>query len=149
MVPVLVQSLRTIPSHLTNTQMFLNRLRDTYIGSSCIMEFFDVSKLYINVPNQAAVQPFSNFSLKTRNINLHEPSTLDYGPSWTFYPQIMVLLKACLDGNMFKWSGNHFAQVGDLRMGQRFTPLSPFHAKIGAPLISSPGRIPPRNGYHS
>lgn len=46
---VLVQLLRFIPSHLTNTNAFLQKLRESRLEDGYVMESFDVSSLYTNV----------------------------------------------------------------------------------------------------
>ncbi|EYC43648.1 hypothetical protein Y032_0485g2323 [Ancylostoma ceylanicum] len=125
---ILVQLLRFIPAHSTNTQMFLERLRNTRVSNSCIMESFDVNALYTNVSNEAAMQAISELLLENeRNINLHGLST----------SQVMVLLKACLECNVFKWSGNYFAQIRGLAMGQRLVPTLAiaFMARVEAPVL--------------
>ncbi|VDM64687.1 unnamed protein product [Angiostrongylus costaricensis] len=45
-----------IPAHLTNTQMFLDRLRNARPKSAYVMESFDVTALYTNVSNDSAMQ---------------------------------------------------------------------------------------------
>ncbi|KAJ1367640.1 hypothetical protein KIN20_028591 [Parelaphostrongylus tenuis] len=47
----------------------------------------------------------------------------------------MVLLKECLNSSFFIWSGNYFAQIRRLAMGQRLAPTLAiaFMSKVEAP----------------
>ncbi|EYC22130.1 hypothetical protein Y032_0017g3168 [Ancylostoma ceylanicum] len=99
--------------NLTNTQMFLNRLRTTKITGNCVVESFDVNALYTNVSNDSAMQAiFEVLSEHAGTINPHGFSVSEF----------MLLLKACLDFNVFPWYGKFFAQIRGLAMGQRQAP---------------------------
>ncbi|EYC29522.1 hypothetical protein Y032_0006g3016 [Ancylostoma ceylanicum] len=109
--------------------MFLNRLRTTNITEGCVMESFDVNALYTNVSNDSAMQAiFELLSEHVGTINLHGFSI----------SQLMLLLKACLNCNVFRWYGRYFAQVRGLAMGQRLAPTLAiaFMAKIELPTLS-------------
>ncbi|KAK6763666.1 hypothetical protein RB195_024115 [Necator americanus] len=125
---IFAQVLSHIPAHLTNTRMFLDHLRTAQLTRDCVMESFDVEALYTNVSNDSAIQAmFELLKENIRTINLHGLSI----------SQLMVLLKACLDCNIFRWSGNYFAQLRGLAMGQRLAPTLAisFMAKIEAPVL--------------
>ncbi|EYC07252.1 hypothetical protein Y032_0071g551 [Ancylostoma ceylanicum] len=125
---IIGQLLNYIPAHLTNTQMFLNRLRTTKITENCVVESFDVNALYTNVSNDSAMQAiFELLSEHAGTINL-------YGFSVS---GVMLLLKACLDCNVFRWYGKYFAQIRGLAMGQRLAPTLAiaFMAKIEQPAL--------------
>uniref|UniRef100_A0A0K0CX44 Reverse transcriptase domain-containing protein n=1 Tax=Angiostrongylus cantonensis TaxID=6313 RepID=A0A0K0CX44_ANGCA len=53
---ILNQLLKHIAAHLTNTQMFLDRLRNGRLKIAYVMETIDVTALYTNVPNDYAIQ---------------------------------------------------------------------------------------------
>ncbi|KAK6756707.1 hypothetical protein RB195_014876 [Necator americanus] len=125
---IFAQVLSHIPAHLTNTRMFLDHLRTAHLTRDCVMESFDVEALYTNVSNDSSIQDmFELLKENIRTINLHGLSI----------SQLMVLLKACLDCNIFRWSGNYFAQPRGLAMGQRLAPTLAisFMAKIEAPVL--------------
>ena len=126
-----MQLLNYIPSHLPNTNSFLERLRGLRCNQKCFIESFDVSALYTNVSNDNALEAIHELLVENEgNINFH-------GLSIT---QVMVLLRACLGCNVFRWSGRYFAQVRGLAMGQRLAPVLAiaFMAKIEAPLSEIP-----------
>ncbi|XGW23514.1 hypothetical protein V3C99_005612 [Haemonchus contortus] len=56
---IVSQLLTKVPSHLSNTNQFLEKLRNLRLGSSCVMESFDVTSLYTNVQNEQALQALS------------------------------------------------------------------------------------------
>lgn len=88
---ILVQLLRYVPAHLSNTRMLLENLRSTQFNSTCIMKSFDVSALYTNVSNDSAMQAISEvLSVHYSHINTY-CSSID---------QIMALLNACLSCSM-------------------------------------------------
>ncbi|KAK6735610.1 hypothetical protein RB195_018681 [Necator americanus] len=108
--------------------MFLDHLRSAHLTRECVTESFDVGALYTNVSNDSAIQAmFELLKDNIKTINLHGLSI----------SQLMVLLKACLDCNIFRWSGNYFAQPKGLAMGQRLAPTLAisFMAKIEAPVL--------------
>ncbi|VDM64342.1 unnamed protein product [Angiostrongylus costaricensis] len=63
---ILTQLLKHIPAHLTNTQMFLERLRNAFPNNGYVLESFDVTALYTNVSNGSAMQATSNFLLNMK-----------------------------------------------------------------------------------
>ncbi|VDM61995.1 unnamed protein product [Angiostrongylus costaricensis] len=121
------QLLKQIPAHLTNTQMFLDRLRTAQPNSACVMESFDVAALYTNVSNDSAMQAI--FELLTQ----HEGETNMYGFR---KERLMTLLKECLRCSIFRWSGKYYAQIRGLAMGQRLAPslAIAFMSKVEAPV---------------
>ncbi|EYC44211.1 hypothetical protein Y032_0468g2007 [Ancylostoma ceylanicum] len=125
---ILAQLLSYIPSHLTNTQMFLNRLRSMQLEHNCVVESFDVTALYTNVSNERALQAIFELLIEYQgNINMHGLAVA----------QIMVLLQECLRCTIFRWSGNYFAQTRGLAMGQRLAPTLAiaFMSRIEAPVL--------------
>ncbi|EYC42711.1 hypothetical protein Y032_0521g2875 [Ancylostoma ceylanicum] len=125
---ILAQLLNYIPSHLTNTQMFLNRLRSMQLEHNCVVESFDVTALYTNVSNERALQAIFELLIEYQgNINMHGLAVA----------QIMVLLQECLRCTIFRWSGNYFAQTRGLAMGQRLAPTLAiaFMSRIEAPVL--------------
>ncbi|XGW09626.1 hypothetical protein V3C99_011701 [Haemonchus contortus] len=125
---ILTQLLRFIPSHLTNTHMFLDQLRRVRLSETCAMESFDVESLYTNVSNDAAMEAVLEL------LSQHESTVNMHGLS---IGQIMVLLKECLNCNIFRWSGKYYAQTRGLAMGQRLAPTLAiaFMAKIEVPVL--------------
>ncbi|KAK6736669.1 hypothetical protein RB195_019395 [Necator americanus] len=53
---IVSQILPKIPSHLSNTHHFLERLRNARVEGNCVIESFDVTSLYTNVKNSEALQ---------------------------------------------------------------------------------------------
>lgn len=53
------QLLSRIPAHLVNTGQFLGRLRWSGLERNCVMKSLDVTVLYTNVDNNAALQALS------------------------------------------------------------------------------------------
>ncbi|EYC01492.1 hypothetical protein Y032_0106g3723 [Ancylostoma ceylanicum] len=126
---IVSQLLTKIPSHLTNTAQFLDYLRNTNFDQRCVIESFDVTSLYTNVTNSAALQALSEMlELHCRNIEM-------YGMN---RQHIMLLIKECLSCNIFKWSGTYFCQQRGLAMGQRLAPVLAvcFMSKIEQPVLS-------------
>ncbi|KAK6735982.1 hypothetical protein RB195_018944 [Necator americanus] len=107
------QILPKIPSHLSNTHHFLERLRNAGVEGNCVIESFDVTSLYTNVKNSEALQALSEM------IDLYGNNLETYGPSKF---RIITLIKECLNCKIFRWSGNYFAQLRGLAMGQRLAP---------------------------
>ncbi|XGW33962.1 hypothetical protein V3C99_018028 [Haemonchus contortus] len=125
---ILVQLLKYIPSHPTNTQMFLNKLQALQPNSACVMESFDVESLYTNVSNVSAMEAVLELLNQYQSvINMHGFSI----------DQVMSLLKECLSCNIFRWSGEYFEQIRGLAMGQRLAPILAiaFMSKIEAPVL--------------
>ncbi|EYC04498.1 hypothetical protein Y032_0087g2047 [Ancylostoma ceylanicum] len=125
---VLIQLLRYVPAHLSNTKMFLDHLGSAKLSEDCVMESFDVTSLYTNVSNDSAIQAAHEFLMEHHNtMNL-------YGLS---IAHIMTLLKECLSCNIFRWSGRYYAQIRGLAMGQRLAPVlaGVFMAKIEQPVL--------------
>uniref|UniRef100_A0A0K0DIB8 Reverse transcriptase domain-containing protein n=1 Tax=Angiostrongylus cantonensis TaxID=6313 RepID=A0A0K0DIB8_ANGCA len=85
---ILIQLLKHIPVHLTNTQMFLDRLRNAHPNNAYVMESFDVIALYTNVSNDSAMQAIRELPIQ------HEGAINMYGFS---IQQLMTLLKECLN----------------------------------------------------
>uniref|UniRef100_A0A0K0CXK6 Fungal_trans domain-containing protein n=1 Tax=Angiostrongylus cantonensis TaxID=6313 RepID=A0A0K0CXK6_ANGCA len=110
---VLTQLLMYIPAHLTNTQMFLDRLRNAEPNNAYVMESFVVTAFYTNVSNDSAMQAIRELLIQ------HEGATNMYGFS---IQQLTTLLKECLNCSIFTWSGSYYAQIRGLAMGQRLAP---------------------------
>ncbi|KAK6726564.1 hypothetical protein RB195_004722 [Necator americanus] len=92
------------------------------------MESFDVELLYTKASNDSAIQAmFELLKENIRTINLYGFSIF----------HLEVILKACLDYNIFRWSVNYFAQLRGLAMRQRLAPTLAisFMAKIEAPVL--------------
>uniref|UniRef100_A0A0K0D9Z5 Reverse transcriptase domain-containing protein n=1 Tax=Angiostrongylus cantonensis TaxID=6313 RepID=A0A0K0D9Z5_ANGCA len=107
--------------------MFQDRLRTAQPSSACVTESFDVTILYTNVSNDSAMQAI--FELLTQ----HEGEINMYGFK---IEQLMALLKKCLSCSIFRWSGNYYAQIRGLAMGQRLAPslAIAFMSKVEAPV---------------
>ncbi|EYB83018.1 hypothetical protein Y032_0345g3120 [Ancylostoma ceylanicum] len=125
---ILSQLLKHVPAHLQNTNMFLERLRNTHFDRECVMESFDVTSLYTNVSNEAAMQAI--FEL----LSEHQTSLNLYGLS---VRHIMTLLKECLCCSIFRWSGHYYKQIRGLAMGQRLAPTLAiaFMSKVENPVL--------------
>lgn len=105
---VLVQLFKFIPSHLPNTNAFLQVLNATRAEDGYVMESFDVTSLYTNVSRESAVQAVSEI------IAEHQARLNLYGLTVV---QIMTLLNECLRCNIFRWCGEYYSQVRGLAMG--------------------------------
>uniref|UniRef100_A0A7I4Z6L7 Reverse transcriptase domain-containing protein n=1 Tax=Haemonchus contortus TaxID=6289 RepID=A0A7I4Z6L7_HAECO len=123
------QLLRYVPSHLPNTNEFLDRLRSCRLQENCVVESFDVTALYTNVNNNEALQAVSEM------LDEHETEIVTFGLSKV---HIMALIKECLNCNIFKWSGQYFSQKRGLTMGQRLAPVLAicFMGRIERPVIA-------------
>lgn len=126
---ILAQLFKFIPSHLPNTNAFLERLRNAReLGEGMVLESFDVTSLYTNVSNRDAVQAVHEILIEQQgNINM-------YGLS---IEHAIILLQECLNCNVFKWAGQYFKQIRGLAMGQRLAPALAvaFMSKIEAPVL--------------
>lgn len=88
-----MQLLRFVPSHLTNTSAFLQKLRKSRLEDGYVTKSFDVSSLYTNVSRDDALQAVSEIlSEHHANVNL-------YGLS---IAQIMTLVNECLSCSLFR-----------------------------------------------
>ncbi|XGW34592.1 hypothetical protein V3C99_018497 [Haemonchus contortus] len=123
------QLLRYVPSHLPNTNEFLDRLRSCKLQENCVIESFDVTALYTNVNNDEALQAVSEM------LDEHEAEVVTFGLSKV---HIMALINECLNCNIFKWSGQYFSQNRGLAMGQRLAPVLAicFMSRIERPVIA-------------
>ena len=126
---IVSQLLCKVPSHLSNTNQFLERLRNTRVEEGCVTESFDVTSLYTNVQNDHALQALSEM------LNTYGEAIQTYGLS---KQRIMVLIKECLSCNIFRWSGNYYMQLRGLAMGQRLAPVLAicFMSKIEEPVLT-------------
>ncbi|EYC38219.1 hypothetical protein Y032_0732g1913 [Ancylostoma ceylanicum] len=125
---ILAPLLKHVPAHLTNTNMFLERLRETRFNSECAIESFDVTSLYTNVSNKAALQAVSEL------LSEHHGSLTLYGFS---IRQVMTLLDECSKCSIFRWSGHYYKQIRGLAMGQRLAPTLAiaFMSKVEQPIL--------------
>lgn len=94
------QLLNFVPSHLENTEKLLDRSRSCRFPQHCVIESIDVTALYTNVDNVAALQALSEM------LDEHESSGVTFG----LRKSHMILVKECLCCNIFKWSGKFFSQ---------------------------------------
>ncbi|EYB84864.1 hypothetical protein Y032_0308g2042 [Ancylostoma ceylanicum] len=126
---IVSQLLPKVPSHLTNTRQFLERLHTTNFNGECVMESFDVSSLYTNVSTNDALQALHEMLM------VHEREIEMYGLSRT---RVMTLIRECLNCTVFKWSGNYFSQIRGLAMGQRLAPVLAicFMSRIEEPVLA-------------
>ncbi|EYC06420.1 hypothetical protein Y032_0076g1051 [Ancylostoma ceylanicum] len=126
---IVSQILQKIPSHLPNTNHFLEQLRSVRFNSDSAIESFDVASLYTNVQNDEALQALSEL------LNIHGACVQTYGLSKA---RLLTLIKECLSCNIFKWCGMYFAQVRGLAMGQRLAPVLAicFMSRIEAPVLA-------------
>uniref|UniRef100_A0A7I4Y5W9 Reverse transcriptase domain-containing protein n=1 Tax=Haemonchus contortus TaxID=6289 RepID=A0A7I4Y5W9_HAECO len=125
---ILGQLLRYIPAHLTNTTMLLNRLSSASFHEGCVMESFDVTSLYTNVSNEAALEAIYELLCE------HEPDLHLHGFTVT---QVMTILAECLECSFFRWSGEYYKQLRSLAMGQRLAPVLAiaFMSRIEKPVL--------------
>ncbi|EYB96818.1 hypothetical protein Y032_0146g2522 [Ancylostoma ceylanicum] len=124
---ILSPLLKHVPAHL-RTNMFLERLRAARVDNECATESFDVTSLYTNVSNEAALQAI--FELLSEN---HTSLTL-HG---FIIRQVMMLLDECLKCAIFRWSGHYYRQIRGLAMGQRLAPTLAiaFMSKVEQPVL--------------
>uniref|UniRef100_A0A7I4Y0P3 Reverse transcriptase domain-containing protein n=1 Tax=Haemonchus contortus TaxID=6289 RepID=A0A7I4Y0P3_HAECO len=122
------QILPYIPAHLTNTNMLLEKLLNVDLQENVVIESFDVTSLYTNVSNEAALE--ATFEL----LSDHEGSLNLYGFS---IANIMTVLKECLNCSFFRWSGVYYRQMRGLAMGQRLAPVLAiaYMSKIEKPIL--------------
>ncbi|EYC21254.1 hypothetical protein Y032_0020g81 [Ancylostoma ceylanicum] len=126
---IVSQLLAKIPSHLSNTEHFLQHLQEARFDRGCVVESFDVTSLYTNVQNDEALQALSELLDKhARDINT-------FGLSKA---RILILIRECLKCNIFKWSGKYFSQTRGLAMGQRLAPVLAicFMSRIEEPVLA-------------
>ncbi|VDL75157.1 unnamed protein product [Nippostrongylus brasiliensis] len=118
-----------IPSHLTNTRMFLDHLHNVHLHQNCVVESFDVTSLYTNVQNDQALQALSEM------LERHIANINTFGLERN---SIMTLVKECLNCNIFKWSGTYYSQLRGLAMGQRLAPVLAicFMSRIEEPVLA-------------
>ncbi|EYC41359.1 hypothetical protein Y032_0572g144 [Ancylostoma ceylanicum] len=126
---IVSQILPKIPSHLSNTDHFLQQLQNTKFDQNCVFESFDVTSLYTNVQNDAALQALSEL------LDKHARCINTFGLSKA---RILVLIRECLKCNIFKWSGKYFSQIRGLAMGQRLAPVLAmcFMSRIEEPVLA-------------
>ncbi|EYC10589.1 hypothetical protein Y032_0054g2445 [Ancylostoma ceylanicum] len=126
---ILSQILSKVPSHLPNTNHFLEQLHNAKFEGNCVVESFDVTSLYTNLQKSEALQALSEM------LNLHGTHLETYGLSRS---RLLTLVKECISCNIFKWSGRYFAQVRGLAMGQRLAPVLAicFMSRIEAPVLA-------------
>ncbi|VDP09413.1 unnamed protein product [Heligmosomoides polygyrus] len=84
--------LRFIPAHLPNTSALLDKLRETNVEDTCVMESFDVTSLYTNVSKGDAMQAVHEILVE------HEVQLALFGLN---IAQIMVLIDERLQCNIF------------------------------------------------
>ena len=122
------QLLNYVPSHLSNTGQFLDRLRASGFEQNCTIESFDVTALYTNVNNNEALQALSEM------LDEHGRSIVTFGLNKA---HIMTIVQECLNCNIFKWSGKYYTQLRGLAMGQRLAPVLAvlFMSRIEGPVI--------------
>ncbi|EYC26999.1 hypothetical protein Y032_0009g466 [Ancylostoma ceylanicum] len=126
---IVSQLLPKIPSHLSNTDHFLQHLQNTTFEQNCVLESFDVTSLYTNVQNDEALQALSEL------LDKHARYINTFGLSKA---RILVLIRECLKCNIFKWSGKYFSQIRGLAMGQRLAPVLAicFMSRIEEPVLA-------------
>ncbi|VDO28098.1 unnamed protein product [Haemonchus placei] len=93
--------------------MLLNKLSSASLHEECVMESFDVTPLYTNVSNEAALEAIYELLCE------HEPDLHPHGFTVT---QVMTTLAECLGCSVFRWSGEYYKLRG-LAMGQRLAPV--------------------------
>ncbi|XGW23140.1 hypothetical protein V3C99_005411 [Haemonchus contortus] len=125
---ILQQILQYVPAHLTNTNMLLEKLLNADLRGDVVVESFDVTSLYTNVSNEAALE--ATYEL----LNDHECTLRLYGFSVS---QIMTVLKECLNCSFFRWSGVYYKQIRGLAMGQRLAPVLAiaYMSKVEEPIL--------------
>ncbi|VDP55761.1 unnamed protein product [Heligmosomoides polygyrus] len=90
---------RFVPAHLPNTHVFLEKLRRITVDDDVVMESFDVTALYTNVPKDSALQAVWEILTEFQTgINLYGLTIV----------QLMTLINECLMCNVFKWSGDFY-----------------------------------------
>ena len=126
---ILSQLLPKVPSHLPNTQELVKQLRSMNIERGSIVESFDVTSLYTNVQNDAALQALSEM------LDKNYSTMVTFGLSKTC---ILTLIRECLKCNIFKWSGTYYSQIRGLAMGQRLAPVLAicYMSKIEEPVLA-------------
>ncbi|XGW13724.1 hypothetical protein V3C99_000216 [Haemonchus contortus] len=108
--------------------MLLNKLSSASLHEGCVMESFDVTSLYTNVSNEAALEAIYELLCE------HEPDLHLHGFTVT---QVMTILAECLGCSVFRWSCEYYKQLRGLAMGQRLAPVLAiaFMSKIEKPVL--------------
>ena len=114
---ILKQLLKFVPTHLWNTQDFLNRMR-TYQSSNGVPEnaiFFsiDVVNLYGSIPLDEAITAVSE-KLQT---HLKDVDTFGLSPD-----DVKVLMEQCLNNNVFRFDSDYYRQKLGIAMGNPCAP---------------------------
>ncbi|EYB96048.1 hypothetical protein Y032_0154g3010 [Ancylostoma ceylanicum] len=93
------------------------------------MESFDVTSLYTNVKNDAALQALSE---------LLDKHAWYISTFWLSKARVLLITRECLKCNISKWFGEYYSQVRELAMDQRLAPVLAicFMSRIEEPVLA-------------
>ena len=114
---ILKQLLKFVPTHLWNTQDFLNKIRShsmrNGIPEGAIFFSIDVVNLYGSIPIAEAIDAVTEKLKK----HLRDIDTFGLTPD-----DVKVLLEQCLNENVFSFNDQHFRQKLGIAMGNPCAP---------------------------
>ena len=114
---ILKQLLQFVPTHLWNTQDFLNRIRSHSVRhgvpEGTILFSIDVVNLYGSIPVAEAIEA----ATEKLTAHLREVNTFGLTPE-----DVKTLLEQCLNENVFSFNGDHYRQRLGIAMGNPCAP---------------------------
>ena len=114
---ILKQLLQFVPTHLWNTQDFLQRIHSHSerigIPKGAIFFSIDVVNLYGSIPVAEAIEAVT----EKLTVHLQEVDTFGLTPD-----DVKALLEQCLNQNVFSFNGDHFRQKLGIAMGNPCAP---------------------------
>ena len=135
---ILAQILSLTPTHLTNTQSYLTRLKDTFpngLPPKSIVFSFDVCNLYGSIPITEGIDAvISLIENNLSKINTFNLSITD----------IRTLLTHVLSNNFLRFNSKLFKQTSGIAMGNRLAPpvaiafMHAFETSIFSKLVDLP-----------
>ncbi|XP_072028434.1 uncharacterized protein [Amphiura filiformis] len=106
------------PHHITNTQDFVDKIKDIELGDDEIITSYDVTALFTCIPPTEAI--------KITRQCLEEDSNLANRTTWTI-DHIIEAEQLCLDTTYFSNNGQFYRQLYGCSMGN---PISPIIANL-------------------
>ena len=106
------------PHHVTNTQNFVDKIKDIELSETEIITSYDVTALFTCIPPGDAVKIVKQC--------LERDTTLDERTDWTIN-HIIEAVQLCLDTTYFSNNGQIYKQLHGCSMG---SPISPIIANL-------------------
>ncbi|MFH4981108.1 hypothetical protein AB6A40_007817 [Gnathostoma spinigerum] len=114
---ILSPLLQAVPSHLSNTAAFLERLGsipESATYKPYVYASFDVVSLYTNMDCGRAIESLQFFLAQNESITVRAGLTSK---------QITELVDICLRANYFSFAGTFYQQIRGVAMGNRLAPI--------------------------